>query len=178
VEGNRITWVLECPCRASAKQPCTPSMVCMVIGKPFTDLVLEHHPHKSKRLTETDALQLLEEVHRQGCIHSAFFKDACLDRFYVICNCCKCCCCGVEAMVKFGMPIMAPSGFSARIDANLCVKCGACQKRCPFGAISVFGEVIHEKCMGCGVCISSCKKNAVTLQKDETKGIPLDVSVL
>jgi len=128
--------VLECPCRASAQKPCLPSMVCMIIGKPFTDFILEHHPNKSKRLTQGEALDLLDEVHKQGCVHSAYFKDACLDRFYVICNCCKCCCLGLEAMVKHGVPMMAPSGFCAQLDKELCIKCGLCLKKCPFSAIN------------------------------------------
>jgi len=167
--------VIECPCRASSPQPCQPSMVCMVIGKPFTDFMLEHNPKKSKRLTQEEALELLETVHSKGCVHSAFFKESCLDRFYVICNCCKCCCLGLEAMVKHGIPMMASSGFIGKIDEKSCVHCGICQKKCPFEAINDSCEIIPEKCMGCGVCVSFCEKSAITLERDEAKGIPLDV---
>ncbi|MFZ7101621.1 MAG: ATP-binding protein [Peptococcaceae bacterium] len=170
--------VLECPCRASSPHPCSPSMVCMIIGRPFTDFILEHHPHKSKRLTGEEALALLEEVHQKGCVHSAFFKEACLDRFYVICNCCKCCCLGLEAMVKHGVPIMAPSGFAARINEELCIGCGACMAKCPFEAVTGSYEIMKEKCMGCGVCLTACTRKAIVLERDETKGIPLDVSLL
>lgn len=171
---------LECPCRASAtnRNPCKPSMVCMIIGKPFTDFVLEHQPRKSKRLTQEEALNLLDEVHKQGCIHSAYFKEACLDRFYVICNCCKCCCLGLEAMVKYGVPMMASSGFSAKLDKNLCIECGLCPKKCPFNAINDSFEVIEDKCMGCGVCVSACKKSAISLYRNPAKGIPLDVDAI
>lgn len=169
---------LECPCRASAKNGCTPSMVCLVIGKPFTDFILEHHPGKSKKLTQEEALELLETVHQKGCLHTAYFKEACLDRFYAICNCCKCCCAGLEAMVKYGIPMLAPSGYSARIDAKVCLACGVCREKCPFDAITESYQVIREKCMGCGICVSSCKKNAVILERDQTKGVPLDVQAL
>ncbi|MFZ5943162.1 MAG: 4Fe-4S binding protein [Bacillota bacterium] len=170
--------VLECPCRASAKNPCTPSMVCMVIGQPFTDFIIEHHPHKSKKMTPEEALELLDEVHKKGCVHSAYFKEACLDRFYVICNCCKCCCLGLEAMVKHGVPMLAPSGFSAEIHKEICITCGVCIKKCPFEAIAPSFEVQKEKCMGCGVCVSACNKNAILLHRDETRGIPLDVDCI
>mgnify|MGYP001162885241 FL=1 len=170
--------VLECPCRASAPNPCSPSMVCMIVGKPFTDFVLEHHPGKSKRITQDEALALLEEVHKQGCIHSAYFKEACLNRFYVICNCCKCCCLGLEAMVKHGIPMLSPSGFCAEINKDKCVNCGLCTKKCPFNAVSSFYEVIENKCMGCGVCVAICKANAISLRKDPAKGIPLDIDAL
>jgi len=167
--------VLECPCRGSAENPCSPSMVCMVIGKPFNQFVLEHHPHKSKRITQQEAIDLLEEVHQKGCVHTAFFKEACLDRFYVICNCCQCCCLGIEAMVKHGVPIMAPSGFCAVVNGDLCINCGLCRNKCPFKAIGPLMEIDKDKCMGCGVCVTACPKGAIKLKKDQAKGIPLDV---
>lgn len=73
---------------------------------------------------------------------------------------------------------LPPSGFSARIDPNICIECGTCLQGCPFEAITEFWEVIENKCMGCGVCAALCKVQAITLSRDETKGIPLDVSVL
>lgn len=167
--------VLDCPCRASSPNPCKPSMVCMIIGKPFTDFILEHKPGKSKRLTQPEALELLDEIHKQGCVHSAYFKDVCLDRFYVICNCCKCCCLGIEAMVKHGIPMLAPSGFMAGIEQESCLSCGICQTECPFSAINELSEIIMEKCMGCGVCVTQCPVQAISLHKNPCKGIPLDV---
>lgn len=167
--------VLDCPCRASAPNPCKPSMVCMIIGKPFTDFILEHRPDKSKRITKTEALELLEEVHKQGCVHSAYFKDVCLDRFYVICNCCKCCCLGIEAMMKHGVSMLASSGYTAKIEKDICVACGLCRKKCPFDAIAETFDTVEDKCMGCGVCVSQCHKNAISLYKNPIRGIPLDV---
>ncbi|NLT96010.1 MAG: 4Fe-4S binding protein [Clostridia bacterium] len=169
---------MECPCRASAPNPCSPSMVCMVIGKPFTDFVLEHKPDKAKRITQEEALDLLEIAHKNGWVHSAYFKNVCLDRFYVICNCCKCCCLGLEAMVKHGIPMLAPSGFSARIDKDICLRCGLCVKICPFNAIASSWEIIQDKCMGCGVCAAVCRPEAISLKRDELKGIPLDVEAI
>jgi ferredoxin len=32
-----------------------------------------------------------------------------------------------------------------------------------------------DKCMGCGVCNSQCPKDAMTLVRDEGKGLPMDV---
>ncbi len=169
--------VTECPCRKAAPSPCSPSMVCMVVGKPFTDFMLEHHPDTSKRLSQQQALDLLEEVHRQGCIHAAYFKDVCLDRFYVICNCCKCCCVGLHAM-RYGIPSVASSGFVAQVDKVVCSNCGACQKVCPFNAINENNQVEAEKCMGCGVCVSRCKTKAISLKQDASKGLPLEVRAL
>lgn len=167
--------VIECPCRAGKANSCQPSQVCMVIGKPFTDFMLEHHGATSRALSQEEALVLLEEVHLRGWVHTAWFKDACLGRFYAICNCCKCCCGGIGAMVKYGVPMVSPSGYLAKLDGTACSKCGICKQVCAFKAISSDFTIIEEKCMGCGACAAKCPKQALQLVRDESKGIPLVV---
>ena len=164
-------------CRHARPNPCQPTQVCMVVGQPFVDFVLEHNPHASRRLTQAEAVEMLRAEHERGHLHSAWFKDACLDRFYVICNCCKCCCGSIEAMVKYGSPFFASSGYVAQVDGTGCSACGVCVEACPFGALSLNGTltVNWEKCMGCGVCESQCSTQGITLVRDERKGIPLDV---
>ena len=172
--------VLQCACRQNRDNPCEPLQVCMAIGQPFVDFVLEHHPKGSRRITQAEALELLEAEHERGHLHSAWFKDACLGRFYAICNCCKCCCGGVETMVKYGAPSMASSGYVAQVDETLCAACATCADACVFEAIEMDGTAIvnWESCMGCGVCVGQCPNEAVTLVRDERKGVPLDVRLL
>jgi ferredoxin len=170
----------ECGCRHARAKPCQPTQVCMVIGQPFVDFVLEHNPHSSRRLTQAEAVDLLQAEHARGHLHSAWFKDACLNRFYVICNCCKCCCGGIEAMVKYGSPALASSGYVAQVDGSLCTACGTCVEACPFGALSL-DEIVSvnwDKCMGCGVCTGQCPTHSLALVRDERKGVPLDVRLL
>jgi ferredoxin len=171
----------ECACRHARAKPCQPTQVCMVVGKPGTDFILEHNPQSSRRLTQAEALELLQAEHERGHLHSAWFKDAMLNRFYAICNCCKCCCGGVEAMTKYGIPMMASSGYVAEIDRNLCDLCGACVDACPFDALSTNDSGLErswESCMGCGVCVEVCPPQAMSLVRDEKKGIPLDVRTM
>ena len=172
--------VLACPCRGSRAKPCLPAEVCMIVGQPFVDFVLEHHPRTSRRVTQAEALEILEAEHRRGHLHAAWFKDACLDRFYAICNCCKCCCGGIEAMVRNGIGMMASSGYVAQVDPQRCQACGRCQAACPFQAIRVDGKaaVRWEACLGCGVCTSQCPAGAVRLARDERKGPPLEIRLL
>ena len=172
--------VYECACRHSRQQHCQPTQVCMVVGQPFVDLLLEHHPQTSRRLDQDEAIRLLQEEHERGHLHTAWFKDVLLDRFYVICNCCKCCCAGVEAMVKYGIPAMASSGYAARVDEALCNACGSCVEACPFGVLALDDKLVvnWEKCMGCGVCSSQCPSGAIALARDDLKGIPLDVRMM
>lgn len=172
--------VFECACRHSRKNPCQPTRVCMIVGQPFANFILQHKPGTSRRLTQAEALELLRAEYERGHMHSAWFKDVLLNRFYAICNCCKCCCGGVEAMTKYGTPMMASSGFVARLDEELCTNCDICVNACPFGALSPgdIPTVNWEKCMGCGVCVGQCALGAMTLLRDERKGYPLDVRLL
>lgn len=51
------------------------------------------------------------------------------------------------------------------VDDDRCIKCGGCEKACPFGAIKLEGGVVlynaskcHEQCRACILC---CKKSAI-----------------
>jgi ferredoxin len=172
--------VYDCGCRRGRPHPCHPIQVCMVVGQPFVDFILEHHPKTSRRLTQAEAVDLLRAEHERGHLHSAWFRDICLNRLYVLCNCCKCCCGGIEAMLKYGERFMASSGYVSRVDEKLCTSCGVCVEACPFGALSINGglRISWEKCLGCGVCAGQCAPGALTLVRDERKGVPLDVRLL
>ena len=175
LKGPPNVVLFDCPCRAARENPCLPTDVCMVVGG--GDFTLDHHPQRSRRVTQEEALEVLHAEHQRGHVHTAYFKDACDDRFYAICNCCGCCCGGLEAMTKHGVPMVASSGFVAEVDEDYCAACGNCEEICPFGAVSVNGtsQVDWEKCMGCGVCEGQCETGAITLVRDARKGMPLDV---
>jgi ferredoxin len=172
--------VYECPCRSARPDPCRPTLVCMVIGQPFADFIREHNPASSRSIDREEALALLRSEHERGHIHAAYFKDVMLDRFFAICNCCRCCCGGIEAMEKHGVPMLSASGYAVRVDVTRCESCGACASVCPFSAMRMNGKayVSLDACMGCGVCTSRCPNGALALERDERKGIPLDVRLL
>jgi Pyruvate/2-oxoacid:ferredoxin oxidoreductase delta subunit len=154
----------------------------MVVGQPYVNATLTHHPDKSRRLSRDEALALLKEERERGHLHSAWFKDVMGDRFYAICNCCKCCCGGIEAMNRHNSPMMISSGFVAEVDKALCARCGICVQICPFEAIKRGDageyEVDAEICMGCAVCQTNCLGGAINLRRDERKPEPLDVGLL
>ncbi len=172
--------VMECPCRASREHPCLPMDVCLIIGEPFAGFILEHQPDRARRITQAEAMEILRQEDERGHVHHAFFKDAMLGRFYAICNCCDCCC-GAMRAHRNGTPMLASSGYVARVDADICVGCEDCQPFCQFKAMSLVdgkSRIDEERCMGCGVCISHCEYHALSFHRDPAKGIPLEIREL
>jgi Pyruvate/2-oxoacid:ferredoxin oxidoreductase delta subunit len=172
---------LECPCRAAVEHPCTPIDVCLIVGEPFASFISEHQPQKSRWISQEEAVKILEEEDARGHVHHAFFKDAMLGRYYAICNCCSCCCGAMKAHHNH-IPMLASSGYVARIDHDLCSDCGTCHDYCQFSALhfddQYTAQVDDELCMGCGICVSKCPQEAIGLVLDPAKGVPLDVSSL
>jgi ferredoxin len=171
---------LDCPCRAAREHPCLPLDVCLIVGDPFASFVREHQPQRSRWITRDEAIAILKAEDERGHVHHAFFKDAMLERFYAICNCCDCCCGAMQAQ-RNGVKMLCSSGFISQVDSDLCMGCGDCEPFCQFGALRVvddLNQVDYDKCMGCGVCTSKCEHGALSLVRDEGKGLPLEISAV
>jgi heterodisulfide reductase subunit A-like polyferredoxin len=114
-------------------------------------------------------------------VHHAFFKDAMLGRFYAICNCCACCCGAMQAQ-RNGVPMLAASGYVSQVNEALCQGCGECTPYCQFEALTIVDNgaaaVDPRRCMGCGVCLSKCDRAAISLERDASKGEPLEIHQL
>ena len=178
----------QCPCRAQKKDPCRPTDVCLVVGEPFVDLVRLFQPLRSRRITPEQALSILRQEDQKGHIHTAWFKTAMLNRFFAICNCCRCCCLGMQFMTAYNMPIVSASGYRA-VVSRACDGCGECVKFCPFGAMESVpsrpniktksrAHVNAARCFGCGICVGQCRQGNVRLVPDPAKGIPLNIEAL
>jgi ferredoxin len=171
---------LDCPCRSARANPCLPLDVCLIVGEPFASFVVDHHPGRSRWISREEAVGILQAEDERGHVHHAFFKDAMLNRFYAICNCCACCCGAMQAH-QHGTPMLASSGYVAQVDQDLCLGCGECVDFCQFGALAVDGyyaEVDEVACMGCGVCLSKCQQGALALRREPGRGEPLEMCAL
>ncbi len=64
-------------------------------------------------------------------------------------------------------------GFGkARIDCAICIRCGACEDNCRFGAIKD-GTVGLYECEGCGVCEAICPVGAIKLYDHSSGSLKL-----
>ncbi len=172
--------LMDCPCRKSRSKPCKPIDVCLVIGEPFSQFALEHHPDRCRKISQQEAVEVLEAEHKRGHVHHAFFKSDLFNRFYAICNCCSCCCGAIQAWQN-GTPMLASSGYISRVDLDKCLSCGICAAFCQFGALKKQGKDIiidESRCLGCGVCVTKCKENARWLERDPSRGEPLQINRL
>jgi len=175
-----------CQCRLASPNPCLPPPMdgCIFVGDPHASFMAAHND-MFRKISQQEAVDTLEDCHEKGLVHSAFFKKDMGRRFYVICNCCSCCCGGIKAMNLFGgaIPVMTPSGYAAEVSDE-CSGCGTCaDNTCHFHAISMNETedraiIDIEKCMGCGVCVDMCPAGAITLRRDPSKGEPFDIEEL
>jgi electron transfer flavoprotein alpha subunit len=55
-----------------------------------------------------------------------------------------------------------------KVDKTKCTACGACIDECPFGAITIEGDVaeVNEKCTLCSACIDACPAGAISISED------------
>jgi len=177
--------VIDCVCRNTrGDKGCQPRDVCIVIGEPWVSWCLDRDRYLNGRLvTQEEALKILRECHERGNVHAAFFKDIAAGRLYSICNCCPCCCTALLSQNYLTAPMMAGSGYIAKIDKEKCVNCGLCEKKCNFLAIYRDAEnkvqVNEDLCRGCEGCLNACKKEAITLELvDASVLAPLDIKAL
>lgn len=189
MKSNEAIAIGTCPCRL-AQAECTcmeaPMEACMFIGDPHASFIAEHNPG-FRKIDQKEAVDILEDCHKRGFVHNAYFKKDMGNRFFAICNCCNCCCGGIKIQNLFGSGAIpyshvAPSGYIAEVGED-CTACGECAALCQFNAIDIddnenLAVVEQDKCMGCGVCESTCTVGAITLAVEPEKGGILDLAAL
>lgn len=181
--------VMDCPCRTHRKNGCRPANVCIAVGKTTASFWIEHcRKYNARKIDQAEAMQIVRDARDRGEITTAWFKVATGGRTGVICNCCNCCCGGLEGMriaqnLKYGKQLsnLIPSGYTVIMDASKCKSCGICADVCFFGAIRMAqdGAVVYDEkaCMGCGLCVEKCASLARSINDDFDNLYPLDIDL-
>jgi len=171
---SKVTGISNCYCRETQRKHSDtpncdhPIKTCLHIGFGKS---LREIPYKSENLvkvSKSEIKQLLEECDRRGLVHQIIYFPNPLF-YYIVCNCCPCCCVIMNKFLKSGSPQMIKSDFIAYTDMNKCNNCGICVQRCNFGARKVIDNKLtffQGYCFGCGMCISGCPEEAISLKNN------------
>ncbi len=128
-----------------------------------------------REIERSEAMELLARARASGLVQIA---DNVKSRPAFVCNCCGCCCEQLQAVSRWGMAAVNPSGFVPRHDDAACAGCSRCARACPVGAIAMeprreagqrknalAPRIDEERCVGCGVCAGACHKDALEMAR-------------
>ncbi len=170
VKRSNIVGVSWCYCRSVQRKSDEPncdhplySCIHLGFGKSLYEI-----PYKSynlKKVSNEEIQNLLDECDKKGLVHQLIYFPS-PQFYYIICNCCPCCCVVLNKFLKFGSPQMIKSDFIATTDLEKCVDCGICEDWCHFETRKFVNDKIQfnpNRCFGCGICVSKCPNQAITL---------------
>jgi ferredoxin len=128
-----------------------------------------------RRIEVAEALAILESARDARLVH---IVDNVQRRPVYLCNCCGCCCEQLQAINRFGLRAVSPSGFLPACEPSPCKGCSRCARNCPIGAISLRARraeaesrsrleplVDAERCIGCAVCVGVCRSGALSMRR-------------
>lgn len=166
--------VQPCDCRKLGENCNRPVDTCLWLDEGARKALDRGH---GRRLSKEEALDLLRWADKRGLMHTA--DSEWRERgLHAICNCCACDCYPFRAAQELGTKGVWPkSHYIVQYDHDRCNQCGACVKRCHFGAFYHDGSIIEvdgkvkkrvsinpEKCWGCGLCANTCPQDAIEMR--------------
>lgn len=164
VKRSKVRGIGECWCRTNFKNCNKSTKTCIALS--FAEDRIDLMDRKfSSKVSEEEIDKLLDRAEEEGLVHQLICAGD-KDVFYVICNCCPCCCVGLQAFIKYGKHLVQKSDFVAETDTELCIGCGRCLERCYFSARERDGKIVRtikNKCFGCGLCAGKCPVSAIKL---------------
>ena len=117
-------------------------------------------------VSKEEALNFLDKAEEMGLVHTV---SNVMKGLGYVCNCCGCCCGILRGITDWGIEnSVAYANYYAVIDAEQCLGCGICRKRCQVHAISEkdgVSIVDRKKCIGCGLCVTGCPNGVAKLDK-------------
>ena len=159
-----------CYCRKKHQNCDNPINTCIGLGIPPGQSLYDIHTKREffKAVSKEEIIELLNDCDDRGLVHQVIYFPS-PNFYYVICNCCTCCCEPLSNYKKFLLPKIIKADFIEVTDTSNCTNCGNCIEICPFDARKLDSNktliVDRERCFGCGVCVRKCPVNAIKLIK-------------
>jgi len=133
----------------------------------------------ARKIDKDEALNILDDCIDKGLMQ---IGDNIQDQVGFICNCCSCCCEGIQAYKELGYSPKYKSNFISKNPEKNCITCGICVKRCPVDAIEMVEiegkkkiKINEDVCLGCGLCVKFCPtKNLYMERKKKLEVVPRD----
>jgi Pyruvate/2-oxoacid:ferredoxin oxidoreductase delta subunit len=162
--------IFECICRKKKSiegKPCKKTdrkETCLAVGD-MGRMALQSS--QGREITRDEAMSIIERNQKQGMV----LQPSNTEKAEFTCSCCGCCCGMLSVQKSLPKPLeFWASNFQAMADGATCEACGACEKRCQVGAVSVSEKkqaavVDLNRCLGCGVCVPVCPTKSITLVK-------------
>ncbi|MHB8992980.1 MAG: aldehyde ferredoxin oxidoreductase C-terminal domain-containing protein, partial [Chloroflexota bacterium] len=165
--------VVPCDCRSIARNCGKPLETCIQFNAVAEKKLARGY---GRRLTAQEAKELVAWADRKGLMHTTDleFGD---EGPSPLCNCCADDCYVFRAAANLGSKGAWPhSRYVATHNTEACTMCGACVKRCHFGAFHHDGTTVEVAglqvkrvvfdptlCWGCGLCTATCLRDAIAL---------------
>ncbi|MDO4501936.1 MAG: 4Fe-4S binding protein [Coriobacteriia bacterium] len=138
-----------------------PLQSCMPVGNIATQLI---NSGVADAISYEDAVELMKEFERKGCIHTTFHYAGNADHDELcICNCCKDCCLLYGGYQEGYLSKVQVKAYNVPeiVDMDACTGCGKCSEFCPADAISYNKatkklDFTFDQCVGCGQCVVQC----------------------
>lgn len=174
VEAATEHVVVPCDCRSIVMACKRPVETCIRLDE-GARLTLEHG--QGRRITKEKCKKIVINADKKGLMHTG--RKAWREHeLFGFCNCCACDCYPIRAGMALRMHKQWPrSHYVAAPDWSACVHCGACVKRCHFGAFHHDGSTVEingktrqrvqfepAKCWGCGLCRNTCVWGAIVME--------------
>lgn len=175
VRQSKRILVAPCICRKEhqllGKGCDKPMETCLIFGGAAVDYYQKNGI--GRVISQEEASKILEDADKAGLV----IQPSNSQKIINICLCCGCCCQILIGIKRMGRPAeYVSSAFVAKYDAEKCIGCGLCVKRCQMDAFKMEEKkAVYDasRCIGCGLCVTKCPSEALVLErKPEQPRVP------